>query len=65
MAPHIRFECFDARSVLARFLLHLLRRFLGLVVIEDDVRASLREKFDCRSANSPRSPRDERRLARQ
>jgi hypothetical protein len=65
MASHVRFERFDARAVLARFLLHLFGGLFRFVVIEDDVRAGLREQFDCRSANSPRTPGDERRLASQ
>src|SRR6202041_940749 len=36
---------FDARTVLAGFLLHLRGCFLAAVVVEHDVRAGLREKF--------------------
>jgi hypothetical protein len=42
----VGFECFDASAMLAGFLLDLERGVLGFDVIENHIRAGLREKFD-------------------
>ncbi len=50
MLADVGFERFHARAVLAGFLLDLQRGVLGFNVVENHVRAGLREKFDrCRA----------------
>jgi len=56
VAPNVGFERFHARAVFAGLLLHLVRSVLRFVVIEDYVRAGLREELDRRSATIPREP---------
>ena len=46
-------------------LVHLVRRVFRFVVIENDVGARLREHLDRRSANPPRTSRNQRSLASQ
>ena len=51
----VGFQGFDARTVLAGFLRHLRGCFLAAVVIEDDVRAGLREELDGGGSDAARA----------
>jgi hypothetical protein len=63
VAANVGFEGFDARAVLAGFLLEFVRGFFGFVVIEDYVRAGLGEEFYGGGANAARTASDKSCLA--
>lgn len=65
VAANVGFESFYAGAVFCRVLLHLRGRLLGFVIIENHVRSSLSEEFDCRRANASGTSGNQRRLARQ
>jgi len=55
VTPNVGFERFHARAMLAAPAV-LVRSVLSFVVVEDYVRAGLREELDRRSANPSRTP---------